>query len=369
MPRPPLTSIAAGLPPVFPFVGPETYERQSGRAYRARLGANESAFGPSPKVIEAMRAAAPETWKYADPTNYELKAAISAHIGLPVDHIGIGEGIDGLQHLICRLYLSSADSALNSLGGYPAFNDHVDGCGAQLLTVPFGSGYREDLGALLDCVRRERPRIVYVCNPDNPMGTWWSAADVIAFIDAVPEDVMIVLDEAYAEYAPDDANLPVTFVRPNLFRTRTFSKAYGLAGIRCAYAISSPEVIGYLDRIRNHYGVNRQALVAGVAAIGDQDWLQHVVARNAAARERIYRIAQQNGLRSVESATNFVEVDCGRDGDYAKRVLEIMRDRGVFLRKPSTPGLDHFIRVSTGTDEALDIFTEELPRALREAEG
>jgi histidinol-phosphate aminotransferase len=236
-----------------------------------------------------------------------------------------------------------------------------------LLTVPYDTAYREDLGALLDCIRRERPRVVYLCNPDNPMGTWWTAADVVDFIDSVPEDVMIVLDEAYWEFAPTGTVPAADLIRPNLFRTRTFSKAHGLAGIRCGYAISHPDVIGYLDRIRNHYGVNRLAQIAGVAAIGDQDWLQQVVVRNAAARERLYRIAEQNGLRPIRSATNFVEMDGGRDGAYALRILELLRDRGVFLRKPFTPSMDHFIRVSTGPDDEIDIFAEELPAALAAA--
>jgi histidinol-phosphate aminotransferase len=364
---PKLTSIAESLPPVFPFVGPETQERGTGKPFRARLGANESGFGPSPKVIEAVRAAAPEMWKYCDPSNHDLKVAIASFLGLKPENIGVGEGIDGLQHLICRLYLSPGDTALNSLGGYPAFNYHIDGCGARLLTVPYDPAYRQDLGALLDCVKRERPRIVYVCNPDNPMGTVWPASGVQAFIEAVPEDIMIVLDEAYFEFAPANTTLPANYIRPNLFRTRTFSKAYGLAGIRCGYAIGTPEVIGYLDRIRNHYGVNKLAQVAGVAAVADQDWLQSVVIRNAAARERLYRIAAQNNLKSITSATNFVEMDCDRDGAYALRVLEALRDRGVFLRKPFTESMDHFVRVSTGPDDEIDVFAEELPRALAAA--
>jgi len=364
--RPKLTPIVERLPPVFPFVGPETFERQSGIPIRARLGANESGFGPSPKVIKAIRADASAVWKYCDPSNYELKAAIAAFLGLKPENIAIGEGIDGLQHLICRLFLNPGDKVLTSLGGYPAFNYHVDGCGAVLLKVPY-AGPHEDLGGLLDSVRRNRPRIVYLCNPDNPMGTWWPAADIVSFIESVPEDIMIVLDEAYGETAPRGTMPPVDLLRSNLFRTRTFSKVYGLAGIRCGYAIADAETVGYLERIRNHYGVNRLAQVAGLAALADQDWLKQVVGWNAAARDRIHAIAANNGLKSIPSGANFVAIDAGRDGAFALRVLKALSARGVFIRKPSAPGLDHHIRVSTGPDPELDIFAEALPKALADA--
>lgn len=364
--RPRLTPIIERLPPVFPFVGPETAERQSGIPIRARLGANESGFGPSPRVIEAIQREASQVWKYCDPSNHDLKVSISDLLGVKPENIAVGEGIDGLQHLICRLFLNPGDKALNSLGGYPAFNYHVDGCGAALLTVPY-AGVREDLAGLLDCVRRERPRLVYLCNPDNPMGTWWPAADIVSFIESVPEDIMVVLDEAYGENAPPGTLPPANLIRPNLFRTRTFSKAYGLAGIRCGYAIADAETVGYLDRIRNHYGVNRLAQAAGVAAIDDQDWLQKVVGWNAAARERILSIAAANGLEAIPSGANFVTIHCGRDGPFAQRVLRALSGNGVFIRKPSTPGLDRYIRVSTGLDDQLDVFAEMLPKALADA--
>jgi histidinol-phosphate aminotransferase len=364
--RPKLTPIVDRLPPVFPFVGPETAERQSGSRFKARLGANESGFGPAPNVIAAIQAEASQVWKYCDPTSHDLKVAIAGHLGVHPDNIAIGEGIDGLQHLVCRLFLKPGDKALNSLGGYPAFNYHVDGCGAELVTVPY-AGVREDLAGLLDCIRREQPRLVYLCNPDNPMGTWWPAEDIVRFIEAVPSDVMVVLDEAYGETAAPGTLPPIDIIRPNLFRTRTFSKAYGLAGIRCGYAVADAETVGYLDRIRNHYGVNRLAQVAGVAAIADQDWLNKVVAWNAAARERLHAIARDNGLASIPSGANFVTIDTGRDGPFAQRVLRSLFERGVFIRKPGTPGLDHHIRVSTGPDAELDVFAEALPLALKDA--
>jgi histidinol-phosphate aminotransferase len=364
--RPPLAPIAATLPDTFPFIAPEAIERASGVKTRARVGANESGFGPSPRVVEAVRAAAPGVWKYCDPENYDIKVALAAHLGAQPGNIAIGEGIDGLQSVAARLYLAPGEMVLTSLGAYPTFNYHAEVCGAGLTAIPY-DGNRESLEGLLAAARRDRPRIVYLCNPDNPMGTWWPAADVQRFIEALPEECMLLLDEAYGETAPEGTLPALDVSRPNVIRFRTFSKTYGLAGLRLGYAIGEEQVIRAFDRVRNHFGVNLMAQVAGLVALADQAWLADVIARNAAARDRLHKIAADNGLRSIQSATNFVTVDCGRDGPYAVRVLKALAARGVFVRKPSAPGLDRFVRISTGPEDQMDIVAEELRQSLRDA--
>jgi histidinol-phosphate aminotransferase len=357
--RPLLTTIAQGLPDTVPFTGPEALERRTGLRFRARVGANESGFGPSPNVIEAVRAMAPDMWMYGDPEVFELKAALAAKLGLPVANVVVGEGIDGLHGLIARLLISPGDVAVTSLGAYPTFNYHVAGFGGRIVFVPY-AGYREDLGALAEAARRERAKVVYLSNPDNPMGTWWSAS-------AVPEETLVLLDEAYCETAPAGTLPPLEPDRPNLIRTRTFSKAYGLAGMRIGYAIGEAGLIKAFDKVRNHFGITRASQAAALAALGDDDWLRSVVARVAAARRRLYAIAQENGLAAVESATNFVAIDCGRDGPFAMNVLKALERRGVFVRKPAAPGLDQHIRISVGPEREMNIVAAELPHALREA--
>jgi histidinol-phosphate aminotransferase len=160
---------------------------------------------------------------------------------------------------------------------------------------------------------------------------------------------------------------PLDVSRPNLIRTRTFSKAYGLAGMRCGYAIGEAQTIRAFDRVRNHFGVSRMAQVAAQAALADQDYLASVVARVAAGRTRIAEIARDNGLTPIDSGTNFVTIDCSRDGVYALAVLKALAARGVFVRKPMAPILDRCIRISVGLPHDLDIVAEELPRALKEA--
>jgi histidinol-phosphate aminotransferase len=364
--RPFLTSIAQGLPDTVPFTGPEALERRTGKPFLARVGANESGFGPSPRVIAAVRAMAPDMWMYGDPEIYDLKAALALKLGVPTANIAVGEGIDGLHGLIARLVIEPGDTAVTSLGAYPTFNYHVTGFGGRITFVPY-SGLREDLGALADAARRERAKVVYLSNPDNPMGTWWSAGEISAFIDTVPDETLVLLDEAYCETAPEGTLPALDVLRPNVIRTRTFSKAYGLAGMRVGYAIGEATFIKAFDKVRNHFGVTRASQAAAVAALGDEEWLRSVVERVAGARRRIYAVAQQNGLTSVESATNFVAVDCGRDGPFAVKVLKALETMGVFVRKPGAPGLDQHIRISVGPDDQMDAVAAHLPTALSEA--
>jgi len=363
---PPLTPLAASLPAAVPFVGPEAQERARGRPFRARLGANENGFGPSPGVVEAMARHAAEMWKYCDPDNHELRQALAQHLDVAAENVGVGEGIDGLLGLIVRLYAGPGSAVVTSLGAYPTFNYHVAGFGARLVTVPYRDD-REDLDALLDAARRESAALVYLSNPDNPMGTWWEEADILRFADALPPAAMLILDEAYGETAPAAALPPIEADRPNMLRLRTFSKAYGLAGLRLGYAVGHRHAIRAFDKVRNHFGVNRMAQAAGLSALEDQAHLALNVARIAAARERISGVAGAAGLKPLPSATNFVTIDCGGDGAFAARVLHALIERDVFVRKPMAPVLDRCVRVSTGPDEELDVFASALPEALAAA--
>ena len=363
MTHPALAPIVAELPATVPFVGPEVIERRTGIPFRARLGANESAFGPSPSVIEAIAAAAPGVWTYGDSENFEIRSALGRHLGTPIETIAIGEGIDGLLGLACRLFLAAGDRVVTSLGAYPTFNYHVAAQGAELVRVPYEND-RESLNGLLDAVKAAPTKIVYLANPDNPMGTWWSAGEIAGFIDAVPEETLIVLDEAYGETAPEGTLPPVSLLRPNLLRFRTFSKAYGLAGMRIGYCIGPGAVIAAFDRIRNHFGVNKLAQIAACAALGDQTYLAETVAAIAAGRNRIAERAAALGLAAIPSATNFVAIDCGRDGTFAQTVLDRLQTNAIFVRKPMVAGLDRCIRISVGKPRDIEIACEALEDAL-----
>lgn len=356
----------AALPHLVPFVGPEAMERKRGRPFRARLGANESSFGPSPQAIAAMQLAARDNWKYADPENYDLTTALSAFHTIPTENIMVGEGIDGLLGLTCAMFVAPGDLVVTSDGAYPTFNFHVAANGGNLIRVPMRDGY-EDIEAVLGVARREGAKLIYVSNPNSPMGTHWSGSEISALIAALPPDTVLVLDEAYVDTAPARTAPPIDVANPNVIRYRTFSKAYGLAGARIGYAIGHASVIATFDKVRNHYGINRVGQIGALAALRDQPYLAIAVSKIARARERLAAIAASNGLTSVPSATSFVAIDCGHDGAFAQRVLDGLLARDVFVRKPVAAGIDHFIRVSCGINSDLDVFAEVLPDALESA--
>jgi histidinol-phosphate aminotransferase len=368
MMRPPLSSLVADLPSTVPFVGPEAQERARGKQFAARIGANESVFGPSEKVMAAMKAEIEEVWKYCDPENHDLTQALAAYHGVSPDNILVGEGIDGLFGVTTRLFVERGDKVATSLGAYPTFNYQVAGAGGKIVTCAYVNDH-EDPASLIDLAKRENAKLIYLANPDNPMGTWWRGSDIEAMIKDIPEGTALCLDEAYGEFAPAGTLPDLDVHNPQVLRFRTFSKAYGLAGCRIAYVIGEAKMIQAYNKIRNHFGVNRIAQAGALAALEDQDWLDTVVVRVHVARNEITRIAHENGLEVVPSAANFVAVDCGADSVFAKAVMDSLLDQGVFVRMPGVEPLNRCVRISAGREDDLELLEKALPIALAVARG
>ncbi|MGI9369693.1 MAG: pyridoxal phosphate-dependent aminotransferase [Ruegeria sp.] len=368
MTDPRYTPLAETLPATVPFVGPETQERQRGAPFAARLGANESVFGPSLKAIEALRAAAADIWMYGDPENHDLRHALADHHGVRPDNIIVGEGIDGLLGYLARLLVGPGDPVVTSEGAYPTFNYHVAGYGGVLHKVPYVDD-REDPATLFAKATEVDAKMVYLANPDNPMGSWHSGADIVAAAEGLPDGCLLVLDEAYVECAPEGTAAPFDADDPRVIRMRTFSKVYGMAGARVGYGIGAPGVISAFNKVRNHFGMNRAAQAGALAALHDNEWLSDVQGKIVQAREQIGRIARENRLEPLPSATNFVAIDCKSDGAFAKAVLDSLVEQGVFVRMPFAAPQNRCIRVSCGKAADLEAFAAALPRALAAARG
>lgn len=360
------TPLLTSLPATVPFVGPEAIERNRGLKVKARIGANESGFGPAPSVLAAMAEAAADTWRYSDPENHDLKQALATHLGCSPANIAVGEGIDSLLGHIVRMVIEPGMTVVTSLGAYPTFNFHVAGYGGRLVTTPYVED-REDLAGLLEVVKRENAPLVYFANPDNPMGSWWEADSVVEFAEALPETCLLVLDEAYCETAPEGTTPAIARLidRPNVIRTRTLSKAYGLAGARVGYVVTTPENAQAFDKIRHHFGMARVSVAGALAALKDQAYLTRVLEEIAASRERIAQIARDNGLKPLISATNFVAIDCLRDSAYARAIVDGLMEHGVFIRMPGVAPLNRCIRISTGEAEDMELLAQALPQVLR----
>ena len=366
MKRPQETPLADSLPATVPFVGPEAIERRLGHRFRARIGANENVFGPSPRAINAIQDQAGDAWMYGDPESFELREALAGHLGIARDEVVVGEGVDGLLGYAVRLFVQDGERVVTSDGAYPTFNYHVVGFGGELVKVPYRDD-REDVAALLEAARAAGAKMIYLANPDNPMGTWQDPTRIEGMIADLPENCVLVLDEAYLEFAPDSIVPNVPIDDPRVIRMRTFSKAHGMAGMRVGYAFGERSVIQSFEKIRNHFGMNRISQIAAQIALSDHDWLNYVRSEVDKARERIAEIAGDCGLISIPSAANFVAVDCGRDGAFARRVLEELEARDVFVRMPGVAPSNRCIRITAGHPADLDLLAQVLPEALAAA--
>jgi histidinol-phosphate aminotransferase len=350
------TPAVEAIPAMTPFIGPEQLMRETGRDALVRLGANESAFGPSPAAVAAMTAELPRIAWYGDPESFELREALARKHGCRVEELVVGAGIDDLMGLVVRAFVAPGGAALTTRGSYPTLNYHVTGFGGRLVYAAYGSDGRIDLESMVATARRDAPSVIYLANPDNPSGTFVDAGEMARLFEALPHDAILLLDEAYADFV-EERELLAAGIEDRLIRTRTFSKAYGMAGARIGYAIASQRVISTLQKIRLHYGVNRNAQIGALASLRDEAFRRSVVAQTAAARGDYYALARDLGLSAIESSTNFVCIDLGT-AERATRVMNELLARGVWIRKPGLPPLDRFVRVSAGTKPMREAFAQ-----------
>ena len=360
------TKIVEKLPSSVPFVGPEAQERNLKQLFKARIGANESVFGPSLKATLAMQNEIIKTWKYGDPENFELKHALAKKHMVEPENIVVGEGIDGLLGYLVRLLIEKGDNVVTTDGAYPTFNYHVEGFGGQLHKIPFKND-TEDLENLLKKVKETSAKILYVSNPNNPMGTINKPLDIETLVQNLPENTMLCLDEAYIDFV-DPALIPnISTSIKNIIRMRTFSKAYGMAGLRVGYAIGEKNLILNFEKIRNHFGMSRVSQVGALAALEDNEFISEVVKKVTLARNRISNIALSNNCKFIPSYTNFIAIDCLKDASFAKSVLENLIKKGIFVRMPYSYPQNRCIRVTVGLDSDIDLFEQNFPVALAES--
>lgn len=332
----------------------------------AELGSNENPLGPSPLAIEAMRGALAETFRYPDPRGALLKAALARHLGVEAERLALGNGSHELLILIAQCFADPSHSIAYSQFGFAVFPIATAVVGAKAIRVPAlprdhaSAPFGHDLDAIASAVR-EDTRIVYLANPNNPTGTWFDDAALDRFVARVPRDVLIVVDEAYCEYV-DAAGLTTALrlaaKHPNVIVTRTFSKAYALAGLRVGYLIAHPSVVAVIERLRESFNVNNIALAAAEAALDDARHLDRARAFNRAEREWLSGELKSRGYRVLPSQTNFVLVDLGRDAAPLERHLF---ERGVIVRPMGGYGLAETLRISIGSRAENQRLLDALP--------
>jgi histidinol-phosphate aminotransferase len=359
--------LVGALPAVVPFVPPEAFERRLGAPIKIRIGANESAFGPSPKAIAAINAGAPRIAWYCDPEGFALREALAKHHGVSRENIGLGIGADDILSLSVRSVIDPGEPVVMSHGAYPTFAFHVNGYGGKFVTPPYRD-FKNDAEALGDASAKSQARMVYLSNPDNPTGSWLSAEEQLAIVAKLAPGAVLVLDEAYSDFAPPGSMPALDPEDERVIRVRTFSKAHGMAGARVGYAIASKAIVASFDKIRHHFGVSRLSQEAALASLGDQAFIADVARQVSEGRRDYAALAESLGLEALPSATNFVAIDMG-NGDRARSTLaKLLEDEAVFLRMPGVAPLDRLIRVTVGTPPERQGFAAALKRVLT-AEG
>lgn len=366
--RTPFRAATAALQPYNAGLSAEHVRRRYVVAEVAKLASNENPFGASPAVAASLAAGLGTVALYPDPHCTALRAAIAERLAVAPDRLVFGNGSEDLVGIVCRAFLDPGDRVVLSSPTFSVYGDLATVMGAAVVDVPRRGDFGLDPAAVCLALTPET-RLLFLCNPNNPTGTMVGRADFAAICRAAGPGTLIVADEAYYEYARAEADYPDSLaVLPGIVAPwlvlRTFSKAYGLAGLRIGYGIaSSPEVARQVDMVRTAFNVNQLAQVAALAAWGDPAHVEKTVANNAAERARVAGVLRRAGLAPSASAANFLFVDVGRE---AREVAERLLAEGVIV-KPWAGTFAHFIRVSIGTAAENDRFLAALDRVLRGA--
>ena len=328
-----------------------------------KLASNENPLGPSPKALEAIRAELAELTRYPDGNGFELKTKLAARCGVSPAQVTLGNGSNDILDLVARAWLAPGLNAVFSQYAFAVYPIATQAVGAQGKVVP-AKAHGHDLEAMLAAIDANT-RVVFVANPNNPTGTWFGPDALESFLARVPQSVLVVLDEAYIEYAEGDElpdGLDYLARYPNLLVSRTFSKAYGLASLRVGYALSSPQVADVLNRVRAPFNVNSLALSAACAALDDADYLAASRRTNDAGMAQLEAGFRRLGLSWIPSKGNFIAVDFGRD---AAPINQALLQAGVIVRPVAGYGMPTFLRVSIGTEQENARFLEALEQILR----
>lgn len=335
----------------------------------AELGSNENPFGPSPRVLQALRAlAAEEVYRYPDPQGLGLRRLLAARLGVEAEEICLGNGSHELLMQLAQCFVAPGDEVVHSEFGFAVFAIATAAVGATPRRVPaLPAGHAQprghDLAAIAAAVG-PRTRLVYLANPNNPTGTWFDQAELAACLRAIPAHVPVVVDEAYHEYVTEPAigsALALRARHPNLVVTRTFSKGYGLAGMRVGYAVADAGVVAILNRLRESFNVGGPSLLAATVALGDPAHVAMTRDGTRAMRAAMARKLAALPLQVTPSQTNFLLLDFGRDAAPIERGLY---ERGVVVRPMAGYGLPHCLRVNLGREDENARFLAALREVL-----
>ena len=334
-----------------------------------KLASNENPLGMPKSAQDAMLRAATDLGRYPDSNGFELKNVLSARLGVPSDWITLGNGSNDILELAARAVAQAGDEIIFSKHAFAVYPLATQAIGAQAIEVAATEVYGHDLPAMLQAVKAggEKAKLVFVANPNNPTGSYLSAKEIEDFLIALPAHVVVVLDEAYNEYlTPEQRYDAIAWVKrfPNMILSRSFSKAYGLAGLRIGYGVAQPALTDLLNRIRQPFNVNSLAQAAAVAAFQDSAFLQQGFEVNLAGYAQLTQAFDSLGLTYLPSAGNFVLVKVGEDDGAGARINLALLKRGIIVRPVGNYGLPQWLRISIGLPEENAAFISALKDIL-----
>ncbi|MGM0563452.1 MAG: histidinol-phosphate transaminase [Pseudomonadota bacterium] len=356
------------LTPYSPGKPLEELEREYGITEAIKLASNENPLGPSPAAVEAVQKAAGELHRYPDGNSFELKTALAQKHGVNTSQITLGNGSNDVLELIARTFVMPDEEVLfsaHAFAVYPIVTQAVNG--VMNIAPPTGPDSEQPYGHDLEAMAAritDKTRVVFVANPNNPTGTWLKRDALRRFVEAVPARVIVVVDEAYFEYVddPDYPNASEWLDEfPNLIVTRTFSKLYGIPGVRIGYGLSHPDIADLLNRVRQPFNVNSLAQAAAVAALHDDDYLQRSLDNNRDGLRQIVAACEEKGWGYIPSVANFI---CIRVGEQAEAVYEGLLREGVIVRPIGGYQLPEYVRVTIGTPEENARFIQALDKVM-----
>ena len=355
-----------GLPVYVPGRPIEEVEREL-KIRAVKLASNENPLGPSPKAVEAAKQAMSEAHRYPDGGTHLLREQLALRTGVSTEEIFIGLGSSEIIDLASRVCLRAGLQGITSEGSYAPFSVAIRASGAELVLVP-QQNFAFDLDAIAAAIT-PKTGVIYLANPNNPTGTAFSVAELEEFLARVPEGVLVVLDEAYVHYAPGlnrRKSEEVYRRRKNLLILRTFSKVYGLAGMRIGFAIGQPALLAAMNKLKTPFNTSGIAQAAALAAIDDREHVERCIATNAAERSRLTEGLASLGLRPVPSSTNFIFMDVGPE---AKEICDELLHAGVIVRPLGWMGLPEGIRISVGTADENEKCLAAMERILTKRAG
>ena len=342
-------------------------KREYGVSDVIKLASNENPLGPSEKVISAIQNELAELSHYPDGNAFFLKEALAKKHSVDVDQITVGNGSNDILEILTRAFVTPEHEIIFSQHAFVVYPIVTQAVGATAVVVP-AKDWGHDLAAMQQAIT-DKTRVIFIANPNNPTGTWLGKKELSSFLQSVPDNVLVVLDEAYFEYA--DSNfaakdypngIELTKLYPNIIVTRTFSKAYGLAGLRVGYSISDPQIADALNRVRQPFNVNSLALKAAEVAIADVEYIEKGLKLNAEGMSQLISAFEKMKLSYIPSVGNFI---CVNVGDNAMKVYDDLLYEGVIVRPVANYEMPEYLRITIGTKKENDRFITALGKVLK----